>query len=58
MFWFWLRLLFHFELVFYWNLWDFNEIDYWIGTHGHQPIKKSFELFVGSFLEGVSFRGR
>jgi hypothetical protein len=58
MFWFWLGLLFHFELVFKQNLWDFNETDCWTGTYGHQPVRKSFRLFVGSFLEGLSSRRR
>jgi hypothetical protein len=50
MFWFWLELLFHFELVLWWNLWDFSETDRWTKTCGHQPIRKGFGLFIGFFF--------
>jgi len=50
MFWFWLKLLFDFELVFSLNLWDFSEIDLSTETYGHQPrppiwFFKKLEIF-------------
>ncbi len=44
MFWFWLRLLFHFELVFQWNLWDFNEIDCQTRTCGINLLKRVLDF--------------
>jgi hypothetical protein len=49
MFLFWLGLLFHFELVFWWNPWDLNKIDHWTKTYGYQLVRKSFGFFVGFF---------
>lgn len=42
MFWFQLRLLFQLELVFQWNLWDFSEIDYWIGPMAINLLEKNW----------------
>jgi hypothetical protein len=57
-FWFWSRLLFHFELVFLWNPWDFSENDHWTEICGLIFIKNNFELFVGSFFKGLGLCGR